>query len=142
MNEDQLTRQLSKALDILCLAHPVRTALGVVTGCFFKLLVTLFEPALSKIEYLDFAGVHWSLWVILGIFLCHLPLITHFLLHRPVGNESVDRAFDAVEQSKLPEWQKSSLRLQIVTKYVDAVKLSKEADSTVNAIVKEIDNPP
>ena len=48
---------IERALDILLMKHPVRTAIGVMLGLTLSLLASLFSPVLAKVGMVGVANV-------------------------------------------------------------------------------------
>jgi hypothetical protein len=69
---DELTGNLSKALDFLFLKNPTRTSIGFILGIVLSGFSPAFAPLLLDLTSIDFSVVHPVAWIALGVIICNL----------------------------------------------------------------------
>ena len=119
---------IERALDILLMKHPVRTAIGVMLGLTLSLLASLFSPALAKVGMVGVANVRDWQWIPLGIVLAHARTLIDYVFTRPVGNESVDEAIRLIDASNLSKEEKRTQYRALINAVLKNVALSRKTE--------------
>jgi hypothetical protein len=87
---------LSRVLETLFLAQPVRSAIGVLLGVCFHTVIVVFKPALAHLHWVDASDLKpWQLMAF-GILVAQLPR----LFHRAALDERVEQVLRMIEEAK------------------------------------------
>jgi hypothetical protein len=121
---------IDRALDIVCLSHPLRTALGVLAGVTLDGILQFLAPALRAYAVDPLAiSVLWT--IPLGVVLMHIPTIWMLFRRGSSMDETVQQALDviddAVRTGKIPRVQAGQLYTDVVTRAIARIQFDRRA---------------
>ncbi len=124
---DKSTQFTKRAIDVLLLPHPQRTALGVIVGLSINIIEKLLFPFLKGITWINFSEISQWEYIILGIALLHLPTIKMLFQQKPELPEKYESAIAMIRRAGV---EGGVPKDQIALQYLDLCKSSvKEVDS-------------
>tara|TARA_A200000159_G_scaffold1453_1_gene1618 strand:- start:2776 stop:3225 length:450 start_codon:yes stop_codon:yes gene_type:complete len=140
MNTNEVSEITRKALNILFVANPKGTSLGIFIGVLLDGLIGLFSPLLKSIQWLSISAVKtWHL-IGLGVFSMNLPSY----LRRKEVDPSIKNAIAFIESEKekgnIAEWQARQMYVNLHTKVLESVALETDksnSESKVRSLAKE-----
>ncbi len=105
--KDQLSKLLSRSLDVLFIEDQARMSFGVAFGFAFQGIILATEPAWKKSNLFNFSNLDIWHYCFFGIFIMFLPNIIRLLrgeskettLLKQAG-ENVITALDAIDEAK------------------------------------------
>ncbi|MFT6910311.1 MAG: hypothetical protein ACJAS1_007039 [Oleiphilaceae bacterium] len=140
MNADEISRITRKAINILFVANPRGTSLGIFIGVVLDGLVGLFTPLLKSIQWISISAIKtWHL-ISLGVFSMNLPSY----LKRKEIDPSIKNAISFIESEKgkgnITEWQARQMYVNLHTKVLESVALEidkSDSESKVRSLASE-----
>jgi hypothetical protein len=140
MNTDEISEITRKAINILFVANPRGTSLGIFIGVVLDGLVGLFTPLLKSIQWLSISAIKiWHL-IGLGVFSMNLPSY----LKRKEVDPSIKNAISFIESEKekgnITEWQARQMYVNLHTKVLESVALEtdkSDSESKVRSLASE-----
>ncbi|WP_115540817.1 hypothetical protein [Xanthomonas campestris] len=139
MSTDELSRIAGRSIDVLTIAHPVRTALGIMLGVIFMFIQALFRPIFLEVKYIDVDAISWWHFAAIGIFIAHFQTFRRMISTSSVGHEKIDDAFWAIKKSGLPKVEQRAQIRRLVNQIVEDARLSKETLLKVRGIESQMD---
>jgi hypothetical protein len=133
INMDELTGNLSKALDFLFLKNPTRTSIGIVLGIVLSGFSPVFAPVLLDLTGFDVSAVHPVIWIALGVLICSLRG-SPFKEKLP---EDIEVAFDLLHKAEKAGISKDELKTRykmITDKYIQNIGLNTRAQKELDDI--------
>lgn len=139
-NEDKLSFNLLRYINILMVNNPERTVLGLLLGIMFAFLTKLFEPYLNTIKFINVNNISLIGWLPFGIVLVHLPQTLWSIFTRPIIKDEIDDLIRLVEKSNLSDKEKRIAYRNIVNKCIDSISKTKKPKITIESVNSETDN--
>lgn len=134
MDYEKLTELIRRSINILMVANPINTSLGILIGIMTHGLIGLFSPLLSSIEYINIQAI--KLWHLIsgGVVIMNLP---SFLKRKKV-DESITEAISYIEEQKskgnIQEWQAKQMYANLHNKVLENVILNQAENETARRI--------
>jgi len=99
---DRVTRYLNIALTMLFVGHPIRTSLGVLFGAALHSLATVMSPTLDSFpKSIDFSGLSVWQYLVLGVFVLHLPTYISYLVKwHGTFDENTEKALALIREAR------------------------------------------
>jgi len=142
MNSEQFTEFTRKAINILFVANPTGTSIGVLLGVVFDGLLGLFSPFLKTVETLNVAAI--KLWHLIGLGIISINIPVYF--RRKEVDPSIQNAIDFIEKQrknkKISDWQAKQMYADLLKKVLENVTLDNDRQlqaDRVNALVSQPD---
>lgn len=126
MSSDDLSLNLSRALDIIFVKYPARTGLGIILGEFIYFAAVLFGPALRQLWFVDITGAPVIGWLCGGTLIMHIPTIISIFRQPSIGNNAIDQALDLVERGKFTHAEKRQHYRNIIERFTSSAAFNKE----------------
>lgn len=142
MNElkDKWSSIVNRAIDFLIVKQPLRTSIGVILGLVLGFLVQLFLPTLKALDFADFAGAPWWGWIIVGIFVAHVPTLISLMRTTPVGDEAISDALELIERANFPPAEKRQAYRHLLAKVLENLVLTQQTNSKVRDVQQRIED--
>ncbi|MEQ5234234.1 MULTISPECIES: hypothetical protein [Providencia] len=127
---NQVSLFFHKFLDILTLAHPIKTAFGALFGILFICLSNIFS---QKIEAL---GINVGFYTDLFLFVFFILLINIRTLIKAINGKTINEDFDnltlLIDNSPLTDAEKRAKYRALIDKQIDLLDINKQdQDNTV-----------
>ena len=136
---DTTTRFFRRAIDVLLLTHPQRTALGTIFGLSIDVMIRLFSPYLKTLSWIDVTAVEQWQYIILGILFLHIPTIIILFQQRPELPEEIETIFSAIKKAQtegVPKHQLNPLYRKLCEKVLMNLSSNQILDSKEDHISK------
>lgn len=131
---------VNRAIDFLFVKQPLRTSIGVMLGLVLAFVVQLFLPILKTVKFADFAGAPWWGWVVVGIFISHVPTLISLMRTKPAGDERIDEALQLIERANLPTVEKRQAYRNLIAKVLENVVLNQQMNQKLSDIQQGMGN--
>lgn len=129
---DKASFWLKRAIDILLLHSPLKTALGILIGYLFGQGVNLFRPTLVQIHTIDINAVPFYTYTILGIVLMHIGTIKRLRNNESVLPEKLQQALDLIDRTVMTPEQKQILYKRVVEAVLNELNKKDRDNSKTN----------
>ncbi len=139
--EDRVDNFCLKAINILLLKNPERTVLGILLGVVYSFFANIFNPLLSKIQYIDMSKAPSGGWIPLGIICVNLPIIISHLFRKPIINEKVDEITKLIEAGCFTEIERRTMYRNLVSECIKNANLNKNFSEEFQLIQQKISKP-
>ena len=137
MNEEKMTEFIRKSINILFVANPRGTSIGVLIGVILDGILGLFSPLIKGVEALNFGAVKMCHLIGLGVVSMNLP---NYLRRKEV-DPSISNAIKYIEEQKrnqsISDWQAKQMYANLHQKVLECVTLNDEASYKLNKLVTE-----
>jgi len=137
MNEEKMTEFIRKSINILFVANPRGTSIGVLIGVILDGTLGLFSPLLKGIEALNFGAI--KMWHLIGLGVVSMNLPGY--LRRKEVDPSISNAIKYIEEQKenqsISDWQAKQMYVNLHQKVLESVTLNDEASDKLNKLVTE-----
>jgi hypothetical protein len=137
MNEEKATEFIRKSINILFVANPRGTSIGVLIGVILDGIFGLFSPLLKGIEALNFGAI--KMWHLIGFGAVSMNLPGY--LRRNEVDPSISNAIKYIEEQKknqrISDWQAKQMYVNLHQKVLESVTLNDEASDKLNKLVTE-----
>lgn len=134
MNQDNITLFVRKALNVLFVANPKGTSIGILIGVVLDGLIGLFEPTLKAFQAINIAAVKMWHLVALGV----VGINTPSYLRRKEIDPSIVNAMNYIEElatkSQLPDWQVKQMYANLYQKVLENMSLDIESEKIAQNI--------
>lgn len=134
MNQDDLSLFVRKALNILFVANPKGTSIGVLIGVVLDGLIGLFGPTLKAFQAINISVIKMWHLVALGVVGINMPSY----LRRKEIDPSIVNAMNYIEEqatkSQLPDWQVKQMYKDLYQKVLDNMSLDIESEKIAQNI--------
>jgi len=113
---------LRSILGVLLLSHPVRTALGVLTGFVIYSFLKILAAYSETFDKVDLSIFHWLL---IGVFFLQVKTIYRFMITHAEFDQSIERALQGIERAQetgLTKKQVQELHIEVVRKLIDRIE--------------------
>jgi hypothetical protein len=138
MNADNASEVARKAINILFVANPRGTSIGVFIGVVLDGLIGLFAPLLKGIEVISISAI--KLWHLIGFGVVSMNLPSY--LKRKAIDPSIANAILFIEKEKekgnILEWQARQMYANLYAKVLESVTLEdvkSDSESKINSLV-------
>ena len=115
-----------RALDVLLLRNPERTALGVMLGFTCHGALNLLGPALA-LHHISVSNIEWWECLTFGIVIVHLPFLLWSIRHKPLISDELESLLQLIELSNIGELEKRQAYRRLVNKCIEEFSLSSKS---------------
>lgn len=126
MNIEKASAILKRAIEILFVANPVSTSMGVLFGIVLESILELTKGGITKFTGIDPGSIGMWRYIVIGIFLFNVPS----LLKRKRLDENIENAFafvkSAEKEGRLNRIDSKQAYRNIVRHVLDGVALNAE----------------
>jgi uncharacterized membrane-anchored protein YitT (DUF2179 family) len=141
MNADKATELTRKAINVLFVANPVGTSIGVLIGVVLDGIIGLLTPFLKTFEIINIAAIKlWHL-VCFGV----VSINTPNYLRRKEVDSSIQNAIDYIEEQKnnnsITEWQAKQMYANLHQKVLENVALETGSQNRADRINELVTQP-
>lgn len=137
--ESRLAAISLRALDILLIKNPERTAIGLIFGLALQGAFNVFSPLFAKAGIL-LGPFDWWASICLGIALVHLPFIVWSVHHKPLISDELENLMELIESTNIGEAEKRSAYRRVVNKCIDQFALSSKPGKINEILGSEVED--
>ena len=141
---DSVTRLIRKSINILFLNYKIRTSLGVLVGICIFTLQQILKPFLEKFQRFDFLEIKLWQFIIIGLFILHIPTLKQAFSNKPIFDENIDKLFAsarlACEEGELSLVQRRMIYMALCKQVLDNVQLNEATDKEKKQLEESIKN--
>lgn len=134
MNTNAVSEIARKAINILFVANPRGTSIGVFIGVVLDGLIGLFTPLLKSIQWISIASI--KTWHLIGLGVVSMNLPSY--LKRKSIDPSITNAISFIETEKekgnITEWQARQMYVNLHAKVLESVSLEVDKSDTESRV--------
>lgn len=134
MKGDQTSEIARKAINILFVANPKGTSIGVLLGVVLDGLLGFFSPILKTIEWASISAV--NIWHLMGLGVVGMNLPSY--LSRKDIDPSIIEAFKLIDKQKasghISDRQAKQLYVNLINSVIESVALNADKEKYVDQI--------
>lgn len=127
---DQVTAIAKRALDILFVANPKGTSLGIFTGITIQGFVAVFEAKLISLFQINISALKLWHYIAIGVITFNLPA---FLTRNKI-DPKIEEAFtyirNQVESGTVNRWQAQQMYVNLHAKVLSSIVLNEKTESS------------
>lgn len=138
MTYDKWSKVIDRVLNILLVRYPERTSIGLILGGVFAAVSVVLRPALSSVEWADFAALPWWGWLPMGVVLCHWRTIGSMFKQTSVGDERADLALRLIAEGNFTPAERRQHHRRLLEKYIDEVSLSRDIKGRLRELERSV----
>jgi len=120
---DKISFGFARALDIVFVANPVGTSLGIFTGFVLKGMIAFFSPTLLAFKAVNFAALRTYHLCALGVVGFNIGPYFKRSKIDPRITSAIQFIEDEAEKNNLPEWQRKKMYENLLAKVLANVVL-------------------
>lgn len=141
-NEEESSAIILRAIDVILIKNPERTALGVLFGAVLIFLSSLFSPVLKEIKIIDISSAPKWGWIAIGILLSHFRIFLRKLFRKTVIDDEIDKILMLIGEGNFSKVEKRQLYRKVVNQFLVSLRLDKDFRGKIDTIKKDLINPP
>lgn len=137
MNEEKATEFIRRSINVLFVANPAGTSVGVFIGIVLDGVFGFISPLFKGIEIFNSSAVKVWHFIGLGVVLMNLPTY----LRRKEIDPSILNAIKYIEEQKekgrISEWQAKQMYVNLHQKVLESVTLNDAANEKLNMLAAD-----
>jgi hypothetical protein len=137
---DQVTGAAKQALDILFLANPTGSSLGVLTGVVCHGLLGLVGPFLTSVEWLALDTVKLAHLIALGVLVFNLPSYSRRHRVDPKIEEALLFIQREASKGNIPKWQQRIMYENLFNRVLQSVTLEGSTATHLREVRESLTN--
>ncbi|RMT95138.1 hypothetical protein ALP39_200145 [Pseudomonas marginalis pv. marginalis] len=138
MNGDQTSEVVRRAINVLFVANPTGTSIGVLIGVILDGLLGVFTPLLKTIEWISVSALKIWHFVGFGVFAVNFPV---YLARKDV-DPSIKQAIDFIEEQKskkhVNDWQARQMYVRLLDQVLERVALNDDRSKQVDRVASMV----
>lgn len=137
--QDKLTHFFKDALDTILLAHPVRSALGILCGTGLYICTKILTPFLVRFKNFELSRLDLWEFLVIGLIILHIQTIFSVIIRRASFDENTEQALRLIREAQeagLSTWQVKQLYKNLCEKALEKVELDAKTKKEVEKIEK------
>lgn len=130
MSNETITEFIRKSINILFVANPKGTSIGILLGVIFDGFIGLFMPFLKGLQSINIAAIKMWHLMGLGVVIINLPIYWR----RNEIDPSILKAIEYIENQKklnhIADWQVRQMYANLHQKVLESINLNAEMSQT------------
>lgn len=139
--QEQISRYLHLAINILVSKHPGRTSLGIVLGPSIFFGIEVAAKVTGEKTFIDLVEIDGWKWIPPSILICHSPTLIKYLSTKTTGNEDVDERLELIERGNFSEIEKRALFRELIEDVARNARFTKQISREIEKISSGFDDP-
>jgi len=134
MNGDQTSEFFRRAINVLFVANPKGTSIGILLGVVLDGVIGFFSPLLKTVEWVSVSAI--KIWHLMGLgaLIMNLPAY----ISRKDVDASIVKAFKFIGEQKasgnISEWQSKQMYVNLLNKVLESVALNEGKEDPVDRV--------
>ncbi|NWD88230.1 hypothetical protein [Pseudomonas sp. K5002] len=134
MNWDQASEFARRAINVLFVANPKGTSIGILIGVILDGLIGFFSPLLKTIEWVSFSAV--KIWHLMGLGVVVMNFPAY--LYRKDVDPSIIKAFKLIDAQKANKSisgpQAKQLHVNLLNTVIQSIALNAEKEAQMDRL--------